>query len=290
MKKKSIQQIIPSQKVNMGGHIIEQPLPNNSINQLDPFLLIHHAEWNLKGNQSQQEVGIGGHPHRGFSPVTFVFQGDIRHQDSFGNDAVVKAGGTQWMHAGKGITHSERPSAILAKSGGIQEIIQFWVNTPAKYKMEEPYYLPLSEEDTPILKGENYSVQIVAGEYKGIKGPAKTFSPMLLMRGEIKTSASAEFEIPKNFNTLVYLLDGELKVNDRIAKRKDLVCFENDGEMIQLSANKNTRFIILSGEPIGEKVSSYGPFVMNSSAEIMEAVKDAQMGKMGVLVESFDEL
>jgi len=288
MKKKSVQQIIASQKVNMGGHIIEQPLPNHSIKQLDPFLLIHHAEWNLKGNQRQQDVGIGAHPHRGFSPVTFVFQGDIRHQDSFGNDAVVKAGGTQWMHAGKGITHSERPSAALAKSGGMQEIIQFWVNTPAKYKMEEPYYLPLSEEETPNLNGENHKVQIVAGEYKGIKGPAKTFSPMLLMRGEIEASASTEFEIPENYNTLVYLLDGEIEVNGELVKKKDLLVFNNDGELIQFKANKHTRFIILSGEPIGEKVNSYGPFVMNSSAEIMEAIKDAQMGKMGQLVENFN--
>jgi len=287
MKNRTIKQIIPSQKVNMGGHIIDQPLPNNSIQQLDPFLLIHHAEWQLEGNQRQQEVGIGGHPHRGFSPVTFVFQGDVRHQDSFGNDTVVKAGGTQWMHAGKGITHSERPSAELAQKGGTQEIIQFWVNTPAKHKMETPYYLPLSQEDTPSIDGDNYKVQIVAGEYKGIKGPAKTFSPMLLMRGEIEAGGFAKFEIPNHFNALLYLLDGNLLVNDKVAKRKDLLWFNNDGEVINMSANENTRFIILSGEPISEKVTSYGPFVMNTQTEILEAMRDAQMGKMGVLVENF---
>jgi len=232
MKQKTVKQIIPSQKVNMGGHILEQPLPNNFMNQLDPFLLIHHAEWELKGNQQQQEVGIGEHPHRGFSPVTFVFQGDIRHQDSFGNDTVVKAGGTQWMHAGKGIIHSERPSAELAQQGGMQEIIQFWVNTPAKFKMEKPYYLPLSEEETPTIEEENYKIQIVAGEYKGIKGPAKTFSPMLLLRGEINADGTAEFEIPSHFNTLMYLLDGELEVNGKSAQSKDLIWFNNDGEIL----------------------------------------------------------
>lgn len=288
MKARSIRRIIPSQKVNMGGHIIEQPLPNKYMEQLDPFLLVHHAEWELKGNQRQQEVGIGGHPHRGFSPVTFVFQGDVRHQDSFGNDMVVKAGGTQWMHAGKGITHSERPSKELAQKGGLQEIIQFWVNTPAKYKMEKPYYLPLSEKDSPSLEGDHYNIQIVAGTYKGLKGPAKTFSPMLLLRGEIEANGNVELEIPNHYNTLMYLLDGKLRVNDNNAHKKDLLWFNNDGETVVISATETTRFILLAGAPIGEEVTSYGPFVMNTQTEIMEALRDAQMGKMGVLIENFD--
>ena len=288
MKNKSVQRIIPSQKINMGGHILEQPLPNNIIDQLDPFLLIHHGEWILKGNQKQQDVGIGPHPHRGFSPVTFIFQGDIRHQDSFGNDAVVSAGGTQWMHAGKGITHSERPSIELAQTGGVQEIIQFWVNTPAQYKMEQPYYLPLSAEETPFIKGDKFKVQVVAGEYKGIKGPAKTFSPMLLLRGNIEQNGKVVIETPAHYNTLMYLLDGKLEVNGSIAEEKDLVWFKNDGENLSITANENTRFIVLSGEPIGEKVTSYGPFVMNTQTEIMQAMRDAQMGKMGVLIEQFD--
>jgi redox-sensitive bicupin YhaK (pirin superfamily) len=287
MKNKTVHLIIPSQKVNMGGHILEQPLPNKVMNQLDPFLLVHHAEWQLKGNQRQQEVGIGAHPHRGFSPVTFVFKGDVRHQDSFGNDAVVKAGGTQWMHAGKGVTHSERPSAELAAKGGEQEIIQFWVNTPAKYKMEQPYYLPLAEEDMPFLEGEGYKIQVVAGKYEELTGPAKTFTPMLLMRGDIKENGKVDLNIPAHFNTLLYLLDGNLSINGKNAKQKDLVWFKNDGELLQISATENTRFIILSGEPIGEKVTSYGPFVMNTQTEILEALRDAQMGKMGVLIEDF---
>lgn len=288
MAQKSINKIIPSQKVNMGGHIIEQPLPNKQMQQLDPFLLVHHAQWDLKGNQRQQEVGIGGHPHRGFSPVTFVFQGDVRHQDSFGNDAIVKAGGTQWMHAGKGITHSERPSAELAMKGGRQEFIQFWVNTPAKHKMEIPFYLPLSAEDTPTIEGKNYTVRIVAGDYKGIKGPAKTFTPMLLMRGEVKASGQIEFEIPGHYNTLMYVLNGKIEINGSSAKTKDLVWFNMDGNSVIVEAMADTRFIVLSGEPIGEEVTSYGPFVMNTQTEILEAMRDSRQGKMGVLIENFN--
>jgi redox-sensitive bicupin YhaK (pirin superfamily) len=290
MKNRSIQQVIPSQKVNMGGHILEQPLPNQSMGQLDPFLLVHHAEFILKGDQRPQDVGIGGHPHRGFSPVTFIFKGDVRHQDSFGNTATVNEGGTQWMHAGKGIIHSERPSAAMAEKGGIQEIIQFWVNSPSQYKMEKPYYLPLSAAETPSIEGDGYQIQVVAGDYKDIKGPAKTFSPMLLLRGEIESGSSVDIEIPTHFNTLMYLLDGNLEVNGETVNKKDLVWFKNDGESIQISGNKKTRFIILSGEPIGEKVTSYGPFVMNTQTEIMQAMRDAQMGKMGILIEDFDDV
>lgn len=288
MSKKSIINVIASQKVNMGGHIIEQPLPNRLLEQLDPFLLIHHAEFTLGGDQHQRDVGIGGHPHRGFSPVTFVFKGDVRHQDSFGNDAVIAAGGTQWMHAGKGIVHSERPSKTLAQQGGEQEIIQFWVNTPAKHKMEVPYYLPLTEEETPVLAGEGVQLKVVAGEYAGLQGPAKTFSPLLLLRGEIAADATTQLRIPRHFNTLLYLLDGQLEVNGRSAVRKDLIWLDTDGEEVHISATQQTRFIVLAGEPIGEKVVSYGPFVMNSQTEIMEAIRDSQMGKMGVLIESFD--
>lgn len=288
MKKRSIHKIIPSQKINMGGHILEQPLPNAHMDQLDPFLLVHHAEWNHMGDQRQQEVGIGGHPHRGFSPVTFVFQGDVRHQDSFGNDAVVTAGGTQWMHAGKGITHSERPSKELAQKGGMQEIIQFWVNSPAKHKMDVPYYLPISEKDTPKLEDELYTLQVVAGDYKGLVGPAKTFSPMLLIRGEISKGGNVDIDIPTQFNTLMYVLNGQVDVNASSARDKDLIWFKNDGDTLSISAQADTRFIILSGEPIGEKVTSYGPFVMNTQTEILEAMRDAQTGKMGVLIENFD--
>jgi len=285
---RSINIIIPSQKVNMGGNIIDQPLPNKTMDQIDPFLLIHHAKWVHHGKQRQQEVGIGGHPHRGFFPVTFIFEGDVRHQDSFGNDKVIEAGGTQWMHAGKGIVHSERPSKTLAENGGTQEFIQFWVNTPSQHKMEVPYYLSLSKEETPSIEEDDFSLQVVAGNYKNITGPAKTFSPMLLLRGTIYAEGKIVIDIPTNFNTVMYILDGLIEVNGSVAKERDLIWFKNDGDHISISAHADTRFIILSGEPIDEKVTSYGPFVMNTQTEILEALRDSQKGKMGVLIEKFD--
>ena len=186
MNQKTVKRILPSQKVNMGGIIVEQPLPSHGIDQVDPFLLIHHWDSPLPGGQDQREVGVGPHPHRGFSPVTFIFKGDLQHQDSLGNNAIVSDGGTQWMHAGMGVTHSERPSAKMAMEGGELEFIQFWVNTPAAHKMSPATYLPIDQEQTPVLSDENGYVAVVAGEYRGIKGPAPTFSPMTLLRGEVK--------------------------------------------------------------------------------------------------------
>jgi len=287
MNLKSIKKVIPSSKINMGGHIIEQPLPNKHMDMLDPFLLVHHAEFVYYGQQKSKDVGIGGHPHRGFSPVTFIFEGDVRHQDSFGNDAIVEAGGTQWMHAGKGIVHSERPSEKLAQKGGLQEFIQFWVNTPAAHKMDQPYYLPITKEETPTISGENYNIQVVAGEYQGVKGPANTFSPMILMRGEIKETGKLELNTPTKYNTLMYLLDGHLEVNGKKVEKKDFVWFDTDGDAVEISAKADTRFIFLSGKPLNEEVTSYGPFVMNNQTQILEALRDAQMGKMGVLIEEF---
>ena len=287
MKQRSIKRIIHAQKVNMGGHILDQPLPYDNIDQIDPFLLIHHWDHPLRGGQKQKYVGVGPHPHRGFSPVTFVFKGDVHHRDSLNNDAIVKAGGTQWMHAGKGITHSERPSELLASKGGDHEFIQFWINTPSKYKMEKPYYLPLDADDTPEINVNGASISVVAGEFMDLVGPAKIFSPMTLLRGSAQKGHTINLNLPAHFNTLIYLLDGEIKDNGSVIKGRDLIWYKNEAGHILLDTIKDTRFIVLSGEPIDEKVVSYGPFVMNTQTEILEALRDSQMGKMGVLIEDF---
>jgi redox-sensitive bicupin YhaK (pirin superfamily) len=240
----------------------------------------------------QDSSGVGPHPHRGFSPVTFVFEGEVQHQDSLGNNAVVTAGGTQWMHAGKGIIHSERPSKALVENGGFNEIIQFWVNSPSKHKMEEPYYFPLQESETPVLEKNGSTISVVAGELDGVKGPAKTYSPQTLLRGEIAAGSEFSLYIPSSFNTLIYLLDGSIEIGGEKAKTKvkgkDMVLFNNDGEEIVIKGVEKTRFILLSGEPIGEPVNSYGPFVMNTSREIQDAIEEYQSGGMGRLDETFE--
>ena len=285
---RSVKKIIAAQKVNMGGHILDQPLPVNGVDQIDPFLLIHHWKRLMKGGDQQKHVGVGPHPHRGFSPVTFVFEGAVEHRDSLGNRATVTKGGTQWMHAGKGITHSERPSKTIAEEGGLQEFIQFWVNTPATHKMETPYYLPISCKDTPKVHKGAVEIGVVAGSFENKNGPAKTYSNQILLRGETHANDNITITIPKDFNMLIYILNGSIKTNGTEAKTKDLIWYNNDSDIVNLELSEGTRFIVLSGQPINESLSSYGPFVMNSQTEILEALKDAQLGKMGVLIEDFD--
>ncbi|MEJ6506329.1 MAG: pirin family protein, partial [Crocinitomicaceae bacterium] len=199
MNNRTIKKIIPAQRVEMGGHLLDQPLPVPGIEKIDPFLLIHHWDESISLGGKQNEMGVGPHPHRGFSPVTFIFKGSLRHQDSIGNTAVISSGGTQWMHAGRGIVHSERPGIETVKNGGDQEFIQFWVNTPAKYKMEAPYYLPITNEDTPKIKKDKAEIAIVAGIYESIKGPAKTYSPQTLLRVDAEQDAKFEIPLPKAY-------------------------------------------------------------------------------------------
>ncbi len=285
---KKIRQIVPAQKVNMGGHMLDQPLPVHGLDYVDPFLLIHHWKSEIKAGSNQNEVGVGPHPHRGFSPVTFIFKGNVEHRDSLGNRAIVQEGGTQWMFAGSGLTHSERHSKDFVKKGGELEFIQFWVNTPGEHKMKPPFYKPLSKEETPAIETDKSKIYVVSGELNGIKGAVETYSPQLLLRGEVKENGEVSIPIPANYNTILYLLDGEMIVNESKVNAKDMVVYELEEGNVSFKATKDTRFMILSGEPIGEEIAQYGPFVMNSQTEVMQALRDSQMGKMGVLIEEFD--
>lgn len=287
---RSIRKIIPSQKVNMGGIILDQPLPSREADQIDPFLLVHHWRQVYKGGQQQREIGVGPHPHRGFAPVTFIFKGGVHHRDSTGHEGVIYAGGTQWMNSGKGLVHSERPAKEIAENGGEFEIIQFWVNAPAKNKMDQPNYQPLAPKDTPVVWSADKKVKtaVVSGDYKGVKGVINTYTPLLTLRFEIDVTGKTEVDIPEDHNAFIYLLDGALVINGNSdVTKKDLVWFNNDGGKITLEGKAKTRAILLAGKPINEPVATYGPFVMNTQAEIMEAMRDYQSGKMGQLIEKF---
>lgn len=274
----------------MGGILLDQPLPYRGVDQIDPFLLVHHWADKMKPDQDEKNQGVGPHPHRGFSPVTFIFKGDIHHRDSLSNSEIVRSGGTQWISSGKGIVHSERPSKAMAKSGGDFEIIQFWVNSPISKKMDPAFYKPLQEEQTPTVSLDQgkIAVAVINGTFKDTKGAIEAPNPMLNLRLEFKKDGKLSIPIPTAYNAFIYLLDGSLTVNgDQAVAAKDLVWFQNDGAEISLQAKEGTRAILLSGLPLKEPVTSYGPFVMSNQTEIMEAVRDYQMGKMGVLIEEF---
>ncbi|MEM7104809.1 MAG: pirin family protein [Bacteroidota bacterium] len=284
---KKINGVVSSKPINLGGIEMKQPLPIERVNQIDPFLLIQHGVGEIEPGSDHRKLGVGPHPHRGFSPVTFIFKGSIHHRDSLEHSDVVEEGGTQWMHAGKGITHSERPGEKLALQGGESEIVQFWVNSPPLNKMDIPYYQPISKEETPIIHKNNSKIAIVAGQFEGISGPAKTLTPQILLRLTNKEGDHYSIKIPEDYNCLIYLLDGQLEVNGQDVNAEQMIWFKREGKIIDIKTKKDTRALLLSGEPIDEPVVSYGPFVMNTQTEIMEAIRDSQTGKMGILIENF---
>lgn len=284
---KKVSKVIKARPMNMGGIAMKQPLPVKNVEQIDPFLLIQHGSGKIPAGSDYRTLGVGPHPHRGFSPVTFIFKGTIHHRDSLDNSEEVLEGGTQWMHAGRGVIHSERPGKELATSGGESEIVQFWVNSPASHKLDMPSYQPISKENTPIVSKGNTQIAVVAGLFEGVKGPANTLTPQTLLRLTVMDGDNFSFAIPEHFNCLIYLLDGCLEINGHKVQAEEMIIFENEGDEIRISAHANTRAMLLSGTPINEPIATHGPFVMNSQTEIMEALRDSKQGKMGILIEKF---
>lgn len=272
----------------MGGMPIRQPLPTHAVEQIDPFLLLHHANIKAPAHVKPEHAGVGPHPHRGFSPVTFIFQGGVHHRDSRGHNSTVYAGGAQWMNAGMGIIHSERPPDDIHEIGGRQEIIQLWINTPAQHKMDVPTYFPVKAEDVPWTTSEDgkVTVNVFSGELLGIKGPVPLQAIVNSATLVFQQGGKISIPLPVNHNAIIYLLDGQLKVDGfGLVDELHLVHFKNDGERITIEATQNTRVLLLSGLPLDQEVVSHGPFVMNTQTQILEAMRDYQMGKMGVLIE-----
>lgn len=288
MKLRTVSRLLYAHQVDMGGMPIRQPLPSQQVEQIDPFLLLHHANIKAPSHLKPDQAGVGPHPHRGFSPVTFIFQGGVHHRDSRGNDNVIYAGGAQWMNAGMGIIHSERPSHDIHEIGGRQEIIQLWINTPAKNKMDQPAYHPLSAEEAPAFVSDDGKVKgkVFSGEVRGVKGPIPSQASVNAATLEFKKDGKISIATPAVHNALIYLLDGKLQVDGfGMVEELHLVHFNTDGDEISLTALEDTRVLFLTGEPLNEPVVSHGPFVMNTQTQIMEAMRDYQKGKMGVLIE-----
>lgn len=282
MQNRSIYKTIYAPLFNMGDIQVRQSLPSSAIEYLDPFVLLHHGHLVLDPSIDLKHAGVGPHPHRGFSPVTYVFKGGTRHRDSRGNDHKVYAGGTQWMNSGMGIMHSERPLEHE------MEIIQMWINSPGKNKMDVPFYFPLEKENTPqyLTDDKLVEVNIVTGSMFGIQGPIPTITAIQSATLHIQPNGKLLLPIPQGHNAFLYLLDGTLKLNETsIVEGLHMVVLNNDGDGIQMEGIENTSALFMSGEPIGEEIATHGPFVMNTQTEIMEAYRDLRIGKMGILIE-----
>jgi redox-sensitive bicupin YhaK (pirin superfamily) len=288
---RGINKIINGHAINVGNIKVQELLPNAG-EFFSPFLVFHHGKAVADKNIPFHKQGVGPHPHRGFSPVSFIYKGGVHHQDSRGNNHVVYAGGTQWTSAGMGIIHSERVPADIFEHGGEQELLQVWVNTPAANKMDQPKYYPASAEETPTIVTADglTTIRVPAGNVNNTKGIIPTFTDVTTAMGDMKIGGSFTFNFPSSHNTLLYVLSGELTINENEKlTSKQLALFNHDGESFIIKATADTLFFVGSGEPINEPIASHGPFVMNTQTEIMEAFKDAQQGKMGVLIEAYPE-
>ena len=284
---KTIQHKVTSPLVNMGPIKLRQPLPTQGIENVDPFLLLHHygpyaiSEFN-------NPFDLGPHPHRGFEPITLLFKGEQLHRDSLGNEMIVKAGDVQWTTAGRGIIHSEGPTKEFVKKGGELEGIQLWLNLPAKDKMMTPNYQHLEEKQIPKLFSDDKKVQlnIIAGKQLEETGLIKTQTEVNVITVNADANGQIDIEIPENHQSLVYLLAGKISVNnseDLVKGANQMITFNQDGNSIKISAQEKSTLLVLSGAPIKEKISQYGPYVMNTQTEILEAMRDYQVGKMGYL-------
>ena len=260
-----------------GGRLIDKK-------RMSPFFLL---DYNAKVEFSPTSTprGVGVHPHRGFETVTIAYHGRIAHHDSAGNSGVIGEGDVQWMTAASGLLHKEYHEESFSRAGGLFQMVQLWVNLPAQYKMSPPKYQEITHGmmgnyPLPADKGR---VEIIAGEYKGVKGPASTFTSMHVYNLRLKKSAKLDLEFPSHYNTGFLIIEGNAVVNDKEAGADHFILFKNDGESISVEALEDSIILVLSGEPINEPIAQYGPFLMNTWEELQEAIQDVNAGKFGVL-------
>ena len=262
------------------------PSGKNLLERFSPFILLDYNQPHYF-ESSKIRRGVGAHPHRGFETVTIAYDGKVEHHDNNGNHGIIGPGDVQWMTAGSGVLHKEYHEEEFSKNGGILHMIQLWVNLPSKHKMTKPKYQPITKEDIATYKLDNDKgeIRVIAGEVKGVKGPADTFSKINIYNVDMKNHARVSLNEPSNFNTGMLIINGEVKINDgSVYKENDFILFDNvEGDIILESVSENSLVIVLSGEPLNEPVIAHGPFVMNTEEEIIEAYEDYNLGKFGPL-------
>jgi redox-sensitive bicupin YhaK (pirin superfamily) len=251
---------------------------------ISPFLLLDYAA-PYHFSPTTQQHGVGSHPHRGFETVTIAYQGEVTHKDSAGGGGTIQSGDVQWMTAGAGLVHEEFHSAEFAQKGGLFEMVQLWVNLPAADKMTAPKYQAIIAKDIPVINFEQDAgyIRVIAGNYAGHTGPASTHSPVNVWDGELKAEQIQHLHVPVDHNVLLVLLSGEIQLNGtQQVQDSSIVMFAQDGEIdIRVEALQDSKFLLLTGQPLNEPIQGYGPFVMNSKDEIIQAFNDFNSGKFG---------
>lgn len=253
--------------------------------RMSPFIML---DYNSTYHFPPSEIpkGVGVHPHRGFETVTIAYKGRVEHGDSSGGGGVIKEGDVQWMTAASGILHKEFHETEWSKTGGDFQMVQLWVNLPAKDKMSTPKYQAIANNEQTKVKLDQGEIEVIAGEYQGNKGPASTFTPMHVMNAKLEAGGKASFSFPAHYNTAMIVIEGNVLINGKDNAPTDhFVLFGNEVEEFNVQALDNAVVLIMSGEPILEPIVSHGPFVMNTRAEINQAFEDFQTGKFGYLAD-----
>jgi redox-sensitive bicupin YhaK (pirin superfamily) len=251
--------------------------------QASPFLLLDYAG-PAAFAPAEQPRGVGEHPHRGFETVTIVYQGELEHRDSTGAGGRIGPGDVQWMTAGSGILHQEYHSPAFTRRGGTLENVQLWVNLPAKDKMTAPRYQTVLDADIPVvgLPANAGSLRVIAGDYLGHRGPARTFTPIDVWDIRLDRGGSVDLALPEGRNVGVVVMRGTVRVNDsQVAREAQMVLLDRPGTAVRLETDGSAVVLLLSGEPIDEPIVGHGPFVMNSREEIVQAIQDFNSGRFG---------
>ena len=269
------------------GFPVRNLFPSNDLDRaVDQFLMLDYAGPRIFP-PTDYSRGVGEHQHRGFETVTIMYDGSVAHRDSAGNAGVIGPGDVQWMTAASGVVHEELHEAQWAKQGGTFRAIQLWVNLPQSHKMSAPRYQTLLNAEIPSVTLDQGAgtLRVIAGTFQGHKGPARTFTPVELYDVHMRSGGRVELTLPERHSTSVFVLEGRVSANGGVsAGEAELVVYKRSGSLVVLEATQDSRLLIMSGEPIGEPIARYGPFVMNTKAELVQAVEDYQAGRMGHLV------
>lgn len=279
---KKVREIFEASEKQVGEGIhVWSPLPNRRLDQLSPFLMLDHFGPTMISRE--KPFYVPPHPHKGFEPVTLLFRGEVLHRDSLGNTGHLQAGDVQWMTAGRGIIHSEGAPASFLEKGGEVELIQLWVNLPRAEKLHAPRYQDIRSAQFPVVTIGGGRYKVLAGSYNGEASPIELLTPVMILHGRLEKGAQSEVTVPEGYTAAIYTLSGNLAVDNHTVPARQLVWMDDQPGAIAVCASGDAQFIVLSGRPIAEPVVSYGPFVMNSKAELMEALDEYRTGKMGAL-------
>jgi redox-sensitive bicupin YhaK (pirin superfamily) len=288
MSTKKVEAVISAPPFHMvgDGFRVHNFIPGRySMERMSPFIMLDYGSKHYF-SPTDKPRGVDVHPHRGFETVTIAYKGKVAHHDSAGNSGIIGEGDVQWMTAASGVLHKEYHEENFSKQGGEFQMVQLWVNLPAKYKMSKPKYQEITNDTISKvhLKNNEGMIEVIAGEYQHVKGSAETFTPVNLLNSKLNKGGKASFSFPAHYNTFIIVLEGKLVLNE--INNVDYNCmavFSNNGTDFTIEALEDSIVLVLSGEPINEPIFAHGPFVMNTREEIVQAFNDFQNGKFGIL-------